>query len=744
MFDEDLLHLQIGALLHDIGKPLGSEFLKNSVFKDFYEYVAYHHSREVNNSLNSLVHYVALADNFSSMERAEGGDHRETLSPLRNIFDLVMRKGNDHSTYIVPEPYITNEEGFVIPSFPVTSVENDKMENYLTTLEKTLRNELNHKGLLENPDYLSVILKKYLSTIPSETSVGYDKHPDVSLYDHLKTTAMIATCMYVYAKENKKELLTSTYSELKKYFESDEPAFLLVKGDLSGTQKFIYTITSKGALKSLRARSFFLELLQERVVQHILEELGLFRTNVHFIGGGHFYLVLPNTIKTAKALDKVKKELNQWLEKRHINLALIIESESFTAKAFKDMGSVFEKLGRKIEDAKLHPKLNRLKEIIGLQYSEGESCKICGARVKKLHSIGDEKGIACDFCSEMWNLGGELVKAKYLIEDENGYEIFDKKYKLVESLDLVPNLKGFKIKEIFDTSEDEANSPGIIPIPFAAYTAENGSADRLAEKAIGIKKLAIYRADLDNLGNVFSKGLKKGDQTLSRTSSLSERLTNFFKLYLPSFCAGILPKEVKFNPEQNEKRDVVIVYAGGDDIFIVGSWNDITELSIEIRRALEKYVGGNPAISISGGIVIAGPKIPIQKMAEIAENAESAAKKFRNSKNAISLFYAEEPGIKNKDVLGWEEVEQKIVPLVNMLVSYKSGKPQVSLDKSFLFKLFSLSENIEDPLSKPILAYMAARGDKTEKILVEEILKGNIRNSKVIRKTIQWVSMLLR
>ncbi|MEA5499345.1 hypothetical protein VB834_09790 [Limnoraphis robusta Tam1] len=43
----------------------------------------------------------------------------------------------------------------------------------------------------------------------------------------------------------------------------------LVAGDLSGIQKFIYTISSDGALKSLRARSFYLELVIDEYTDYL-------------------------------------------------------------------------------------------------------------------------------------------------------------------------------------------------------------------------------------------------------------------------------------------------------------------------------------------------------------------------------------------------------------------------------------------------------------------------------------------
>ncbi len=55
----------------------------------------------------------------------------------------------------------------------------------------------------------------------------------------------------------------------------DDRTLLLVSGDFSGIQDTVYTISSKGALKSLRARSFMLELLTEHIVYEILQLAGI-------------------------------------------------------------------------------------------------------------------------------------------------------------------------------------------------------------------------------------------------------------------------------------------------------------------------------------------------------------------------------------------------------------------------------------------------------------------------------------
>ena len=48
-------------------------------------------------------------------------------------------------------------------------------------------------------------------------------------------------------------------------------SFLLLSMDMSGIQDFIYNISGSKALKSLRSRSFYLEIMLEVIVDQLLE-----------------------------------------------------------------------------------------------------------------------------------------------------------------------------------------------------------------------------------------------------------------------------------------------------------------------------------------------------------------------------------------------------------------------------------------------------------------------------------------
>ena len=105
--------------------------------------------------------------------------------------------------------------------------------------------------------------------------------------------------------------LLDTPAELRR-----EPAFLLYTADFSRIQRFIYTVHTEGALRSLRSRSFFLELLMEHYMDELLDGCGLTRTNIIYSGGGHCYLLLPSTAAVQQTLADWNRAFNGWLNEQ--------------------------------------------------------------------------------------------------------------------------------------------------------------------------------------------------------------------------------------------------------------------------------------------------------------------------------------------------------------------------------------------------------------------------------------------
>ncbi|MBN2891020.1 MAG: type III-A CRISPR-associated protein Cas10/Csm1, partial [Bacteroidales bacterium] len=100
--------------------------------------------------------------------------------------------------------------------------------------------------------------------------------------------------------------------------------------DLSGIQSFIYDIASSKAAKSLKGRSFYLQLLAEAMLDKFKNNSEIRAKSAHvlYASGGKFYLLLPNTRKVKLAIDVIKKEVERELWDLHkgklsINLACV-------------------------------------------------------------------------------------------------------------------------------------------------------------------------------------------------------------------------------------------------------------------------------------------------------------------------------------------------------------------------------------------------------------------------------------
>ncbi|NQU02985.1 MAG: type III-A CRISPR-associated protein Cas10/Csm1 [Syntrophaceae bacterium] len=153
----------------------------------------------------------------------------------------------------------------------------------------------------------------------------------------------------------------------------------------------------------------------------------------------------------------------------------------------------------------------------------------------------------------------------------------------------------------------------------------------------GIEALSILKADIDQLGILMSCGLKPQQFTLSRLAAMSRQLDFFFTVYLPH----LLKTDSRFH-------DVYTVFAGGDDLFLIGPWNRIIDLVGEIRKSFADYVCKNSEIHFSAGISLHKPHTPLDKLADAAEAALERSKSA-DGKNSITLF---------SETASWDEFEQ--------------------------------------------------------------------------------------
>ena len=245
----------------------------------------------------------------------------------------------------------------------------------------------------------------------------------------------------------------------------------------------------------------------------------------------------------------------------------------------------------------------------------------------------------------------------------------------------------------------------------------------LLAKGESLSRLGILRMDVDNLGAILSeKAAAKYGLNFARYAAISRNLDWFFKGYLNTL-------------HKNYQKDTLIIYSGGDDLFIIGRWREVLEFAGEIRSEFKRWTCDNPMLSISGGMSIVPGKFPVMQATKMAAKAEDAAKDHSlperpRTKNSFTLF----------DVpLHWEEEFPIVESLKNeMLEHYRSGRLTT---RSFLMKVTShalsrqfTEKNKMTPRWRWVMAYDLSRyrdtvKDPTAHAFVERIMQDAFRNN---------------
>lgn len=617
--------------------------------------------------------------------------------------------------------------------------------------------------------YLS-LLEKYTWCIPSSTQ----DMPDISLFDHLKTTAAIASCLYRYHEDE--EL---TKDNIK---DRTEEKFLLVGGDLSGIQKYIFDLTNvnlRKVSKTLRARSFYLSALPKVLITKILSENNLTSVNCLMESGGRFILLMPKTEKVIKYFERLQQKLGEWCMNEFYGELMVgldwsvgLNGNDFMQN--ENQGNLFstkiDELNRTLEVKKLQKysfKINMECEdlgfVLGLDYEKlkddtTELCRTCGKK-PALEMIVDEEGEQiqiCRSCYQQQEIGKALThRSVFSIQiltkqesknfkkpsfhfgfDESVYSLilhrendlkflnqstFFTAFALPESLtqyylprhyiaNHVPRFANYEVdkyKKFYPSEESEHIVVDGIKT-FNDLAIPPNQLDSPEDKT-GTHYLAIIKADVDNLGLVFSQGIKKRF-SISRYATLSRMMNTFFCGYLNTFLQKSYP-------------NIYTVYAGGDDLFLIGNWLDILNFAPHFNTEFRLYTCQNEDIHLSAGIELIKRRSPVQKGAELAEEALDNAKSVTDDnkvpiKNAFNLF---------NSVLNWDEwnwLQDWITFFNDKLKESKSDNGKTKINSAFLYRLLRYQQmaleyynhnRIEGLLYLSHLSYDIARNIQNDK-----------------------------
>ena len=709
--------LALAGLLHDVGKgaqragePLGTfaEFGKDEVgahgaharwsaqfasryvpepWRQYLYAVLYHH-----NPCDRPSRIVALADRLSAMEReeSEGEQRRQLLS----LFSSLAQGGDE--LYLPLRRLAISEEslfpGKALPAPEVAHAYRQLWKDFLASVPALPQDDLDTYLL-----GLQLAQQRYFWCIPS---AYYRSQPDVSLYDHNRSTAALAACLADIADDLLLDLLANKPGAARQ-----QPLLSLVSGDISGVQRFLYTITASGAAKSLRGRSFYLQLLTEAAARYVLRALDLPGVNLIYAGGGHFYLLA--SLFGADQLSEIAAHVSRALLAQHgpaLYLALgkvDLSAEDFQPQSFS---RAWGRVGQEVGLAKRHRyaelQSDELARTVFAPQGAGGGaageCSVCHAEAPEGELVADLDNPElrrCPLCASLESLASKLADATHLI-------LFDvqlappargdwRRTLLAlgtdialaqgESVILSPVARAARGQVLNLLPCEEAADPRTLgqafscPLAFGdrplvnvtpritssdlrsmpAAPAQNlpavGAVKELGliqAQSQGIARLAALRMDVDDLGMLFGAGFGTGTQaraTLSRVAGLSAALQRFFEGWVGELCR-------RANAQAGSDLTYAI-YSGGDDLFIVGAWHLMPELANSIRQDLSRYACANPSVHVSAGITLHGGKFPLAQMALASGEAlASGAKQYErhngHDKDAWQFL---------GQVHGWEE-----------------------------------------------------------------------------------------
>ena len=742
-----LLKLVVGSLFHDLGKIIyrsgtdsrnhsisGYDFVKNEIGIEDLQIlncIRYHHVRDLNNANiadDDLCYLTYFADNIAAAidrrvnDLEEGGENQENnfdkKTPLESVFNILNNnKEKKHYKQALLSleneiNYPTDDKGVLDPSF------------YLTIKQNLIQNL---KGIKLSESDLSSVLSLFeanFSYIPSSTNKN--ELVDIPLYDHLKLTACFASCMERYLSENQ---ITNYRQKFITHAEKtyDEEMFLLVSMDISGIQNFIYTITTDAALKELRARSIYLEIMMEHIIDELLTKLSLSRINLIYSGGGHCYLVLPNTESTKQTIDEFEKEINSWFMK-NFDVALYIgigyaacSSNSLRNKSPGSYSDIFRSVTRMISDKKLHRYSADELRTLNSQKLHGErECAVC----RRVGSLNEKN--RCFICSSFEKFASDVMKYKYfavITEFTDGALVlpFDR-YLIASTENRIRNIMSYDCYVKTYVKNNLHMGDRVEQNLWIGDYNYKGEFKDLADSAEGIKRIAVLRADVDNLGNTFVNGFKRKNNdsytTLTRSAVLSRQLSLFFKGYI---------KKILNNPSErllmsNENLAVNVVYSGGDDVFLVGAWNDVIDAFINLRNAFRKFTQNT--LSISGGIGIYSHSFPINVMAQEVAALEECSKQMEG-KDAVTVF-------ESQNSYKWDDFLDSV--LSDKFSSLKDFMDCSDLHgNSFLYNIMDLLRNTDEKINIARLIYLLSRLEPPKNASLELQKKYRIFSEKIYK-----------
>lgn len=586
--------------------------------------------KHLNDILIEYENHIKFLSNYSLSSNSQN---------LEVIFQNIFKNtSNDSGSF----PYANkNKNSYYFPiknHEPLTLTKYEKTlqlnKQSLHSLYKDFIKELNLLKNIQDLKSLSAtfyfLFYKYSIHIPCFIK-GLE---DVSLFDFIRVIAAFNNCKFY---ENT----------------SKEKPFLMVKGDITGIQNYIYSdITlhesgsGEGLTKKIRGRSFYISLLTDFIAKTFIESFQLPESNIIYSGGGHFLVLLPNIGNINAILDELEKKINLMLsQKIGLKLSFIHGRTELDETFLENASTAILNVNYSLNKTKQQKFLTYIDEIFNLKFCNGFNDEELGKLIprgkyfievtlkEKETKIDNENGFAADFC--------EFHTYYFILEKENELnDLLNKHIQNIEKVkvyclndvNFIEPFKNLMVKYPFSIAMGYKIIASYVPkennnkpYEFEGISKLDLDLDKTKGQELSFSQLGILRLDVDNLGALFAFGLEENGKTsLMRVATLSRELHQYFSGYSNTLC---------------EKYRIYTVYSGGDDAFFIGSWINILHFAKEFRDNFREFTCENPNFTFSAGIFMCDHHHPIGKFAEQAAEMEELSKKFKNGrKNALTVF----------------------------------------------------------------------------------------------------------
>lgn len=206
---------------------------------------------------------------------------------------------------------------------------------------------------------------------------------------------------------------------------SDHADNLFINIDISGIQRFIYNISSSGALKNLRSRSFFIELLCNHIIYRVLTAFNLHYANVFMNGGGNIYVLSTCPEDYEGRLNSISNGINKWLlQKLNGRLYAAFSQVPCTDE---DLGNKLQELIGELTRKSFVEKRRKFSALIAqgeFDFVEPDDptyqqCEICYKDDSRspIHKIPHtENRFRCSLCNRLVELGNQIPRTSFVYE----------------------------------------------------------------------------------------------------------------------------------------------------------------------------------------------------------------------------------------------------------------------------------------------------------------------------------------